>query len=256
MNTSPSRGPWLEFPEADQKTILEKARAIISGIESGCIGEVTLLLDELTRIRETHLFRELGRLTRQLHEVLANLERDTVLATLADSQIPDAKERLNYVMTKSEEAAHRTLAAIEGTVPLVSSLCARAGALKPFWLRLSQGEIEVTGFRERLAELLDYFDAVRADTTKISRNLTDILMAQEAQDLTGQVIRRVIELVQDVEAQLVGFMRSCSDLPPAERAPDNGDTGKLEGPQINAGRSSDVVSNQDEVDDLLSSLGF
>jgi chemotaxis protein CheZ len=256
VTTSPSRGAWLEFPEADQGIVLEKARAIISGIENGRTNEVTLLLDELTRIRESHLFQELGRLTRQLHDVLANLERDAVLAKLADKQIPDAKERLNYVMAKSEEAAHQTLAAIEDSVPVVSSLSARAGGLKHFWVRVSQGQMEVAEFRQRLLELLDYFDTVQDDTTKINRNLTEILMAQEAQDLTGQVIRRIIELVQDLEAQLVGFMRSCSDFPSEERGTDGGGTGKLEGPQIKAGCSPDVVSNQDEVDDLLSSLGF
>lgn len=256
MNTSPARGPWLEFPEADQGGLLEKAQAIIGGIESGRTNEVTRLLDELARIRETHLFQESGRLMRQLHDVLANLERDAVLAKLADTQIPDAKARLNYVMTKSEEAAHQTLAAIEASVPMVGSFSARAEGLKHCWLRLSQGEMEVTEFRERLAELLDYFDTLQGDTAKIKRNLIEILMAQEAQDLTGQVIRRVIELVQDLEAQLVGLMRSRSDLPPGERGTAGGGTGKLEGPQIKAGCSPDVVANQDEVDDLLSSLGF
>lgn len=229
---------------------------MISGIEGGCTSDVTLLLDELTHIRETQLFQELGRLTSQLHEILTNLERDAMLATLADTQIPDAKERLTYVMTKSEEAAHQTLTAIEDTVPVVSGLRTRAEGLKHFWIRVLQQEIAVDEFRNRLVELVDYFDTVQGETVKINRNLTEILMAQEAQDLTGQMIRRVIEVVHDLEAHLVGFMRSCCTHPAAESRLDRDDRRKLTGPRIKEGGSPDVVSSQDEVDDLLSSLGF
>lgn len=256
MNPLLSRRPWLELPKAEQNLLLDKVHAIVRGIESGHADEVTQLLDELTGIRESHLFQELGRLTRQLHEALTSLERDAAIARLADTQIPAAKERLNYVMAKSEEATHQTLAAIEDTVPIVNGLGARAKELRQLCLYLSRGDLRVAELRVHLGELLGYFDSVRGEAAKISNNLTKVLMAQEAQDLTGQVIRRIIELVQDLEAQWVGFMASCGDFAPRTHSPASIDTTKPEGPQLKTTHTPDVVSNQDEVDDLLSSLGF
>ncbi|MFZ0257189.1 MAG: protein phosphatase CheZ [Gammaproteobacteria bacterium] len=256
MNPLLSRRPWLELSKAEQKILLDMVHAIISGIQSGRADEVTQLLDELTGIRESHLFQELGRLTRQLHEALTSFERDAAITRLADTQIPAAKERLRYVMAKSEEATHQTLAAIEDTVPIVNGLGTRAKELGQLCLHLSRSDMRVAELPTRLGELLDYFDSVRGETAKISSNLTKVLMAQEAQDLTGQVIRRVIELVQDLEAQLVGFMASCGDFAPKTHSPARIDTTKLEGPQLKAAHNPDVISSQDEVDDLLSSLGF
>lgn len=248
---------WLELSEAEQQVLLEKVRAIASGIEDGRQSEVAQLVDELTGIRESHLFKKLGRLTRQLHEVLTSLERDTALARLADTQIPAAKERLNYVMAKSEEATHQTLTAIEETVPIVNALGARTEEMRQSCVRFSVSGILGDELQLHLGEILAYFDTVRDETKKISQNLTTVLLAQEAQDLTGQVIRRVIELVQELESQLVGFVASCGDYSTTVPPPIPTDTRKLEGPQIKPTQGNPaVVSNQDEVDDLLSSLGF
>ena len=256
MDPSLNKKPWLELPEAEQTIVLDKARALIDGIESGHADDVTRVLDELTSIRESHLFQGLGRLTRQLHEVLTSLERETVLARLADTQLPAAKERLNYVMAKSEEATHETLTAIEDTVPIANALGARAKQLGQACSPLVQGDVPLPELPVPIAEILRYFDIVAEDTAKIGNNLSKVLIAQEAQDLTGQVIRRVIELVQDLESQLVGFMAAYGDVNPRTPTSPSPTPAKLEGPQFKPGPNPEVVASQDEVDDLLSSLGF
>jgi len=93
---------------------------------------------------------------------------------------------------------------------------------------------------------------MRNDTSATKQQLLDIMMAQDFQDLTGQVIRKVTDLAHNLEQQLVQLL---IDYAPAEVKRDSG-SGLLNGPQINPERKSDVVSDQSQVDDLLDSLGF
>lgn len=83
-------------------------------------------------------------------------------------------------------------------------------------------------------------------------HLMDIMMAQDFQDLTGQVIKKVTSLAQNLEQQLVQLL---IDYSPNDLKKDVVD-GLLNGPQINPEGKTDVVANQSQVDDLLDSLGF
>ncbi|MDQ3267870.1 MAG: protein phosphatase CheZ, partial [Pseudomonadota bacterium] len=82
--------------------------------------------------------------------------------------------------------------------------------------------------------------------------LTEIMMAQDFQDLTGQVIKKIVEVTQNLEKQLVELLVESS---PSVANPDP-HAGLLNGPVINASGRTDVVTNQDQVDDLLESMGF
>jgi chemotaxis phosphatase, CheZ len=90
------------------------------------------------------------------------------------------------------------------------------------------------------------------DSSATKQQLLDIMMAQDFQDLTGQVIRKVTVLAHDLEQQLVHLL---IDYAPSELKTDPG-SGLLNGPQINPAAKSDVVAEQSQVDDLLDSLGF
>jgi chemotaxis protein CheZ len=236
---------------------LEDARKLVAALEAGDVAGANALLDGLTRMRETELYRELGQLTRNLHDALNAFRFDDRLVKLAEYEIPDARERLRYVVTKTEQAAHRTLKAVEESIPLARELEDQARRHKTHWDRFLRREMQVEEFRSLTRTLGDFLDDVTMKSTALHRNLSDVLLAQDYQDLTGQVIDRVINLVQEMEKNLVDMIRVTGQRMLGQQAPaPGGPASMLEGPQINPQQRTDVVSNQDDVDQLLASLGF
>ena len=245
-------------PNAD--TRIEQALALVAALEKGDQVEADRLLDDISRLRETALFQEVGRLTRQLHDTLASFALDDRLADLTEKDIPDAKERLNYVIAMTEQAANTTLNAVEAIVPMAESLDEQAGTLSAQWRRFRQREMPFEEFKALSQSLSDHFDRTQRDLQSMQRLLNEVLMAQGFQDLTGQIIRRVIQLVQDVEHNMVDMIRlsgrryrddgeARSGVPPAP-AP-----APALGPSV-PGVDTGSVHSQDDVDALLSSLGF
>jgi len=246
-----------EMYVSDKELALERARSLVSQIEAGNESEISRLLDELDRMRENNIFKELGKLTRELHDALKNFQIDSHLSDLAEKEIPDAKDRLNYVITMTEQAAHRTLNAVEESLPLSEKIEKRAGELGEQWGRFLRKEMQADEFRELTREVSTFFDEVGEDSSRIHGNLSDVLMAQDFQDLTGQVIRRVITLVQDVEESLVGIVRLAGQPAAAQPVVEAKEEGVgAHGPAVPGVDHGEVVSGQDDVDELLASLGF
>ena len=243
----------MNINKPSRQECLDRARTLVAKIEAGGEDDAQQLLNEFAGHRESVMFQEIGRLTRELHDTLNSFQNDARLASLTERDIPDAKERLNYVLSMTDQAARRTLAAVEESVPLNEAIGQRAGNLQQEWERFTRRQMEPAEFRALSHRLNEFLMLTKDDTSKIHTRLMDVLMAQEYQDLTGQVIHRVIRLVQDVEHSLVGLIKFSSKNG-ATSATDSHNG--LEGPQINPSSRPDVVSNQDEVDDLLSSLGF
>lgn len=245
----------------DGDAILEQARALVAELEAGNTNAAEDLIDELGRMREQNLFRELGKMTRQLHDALNSFALDSRMVSLAESDIPDAKARLNHVITMTEESANRTLTAVESTLPIAEQLQDQANMLHEKWGRFCNKAMRVEEFRDMSKEIDDFLGVTRGQAGQIHSNLSEVMMAQGFQDLTGQIIRRVITLVQEVEDNLVELIRLSGGARIERRetsgeAADN-DVMRGVGPQVpgvDAGGGS--VSGQDEVDDLLSSLGF
>ncbi len=240
---------------------LDQARGLVAEIESGNLEQANERLDGLARLRESMLFQELGKITRELHNTLGNFQVDTKLCSLTESDIPDAKERLNYVITLTEQAADKTLSVVEQTIPRTEELEARALALKSQWDRFRSRDMNVDEFRGLTQEIDDFLCWATDNAVHINSGLSDIMMTQSFQDLTGQIIRRVITMVQEVEDNLVGLIRLTGQYRVvAERVNDKegrAEAIKAEGPAIpGLKKSAQVVNSQDEVDDLLSSLGF
>ena len=238
----------------NQEELLIKARALVQEIEAGNDTQVNSLLEEIGKLRESSLFQELGRMTRELHESLNDFRYDSRLSELAEHDIPDAKERLNYVIDMTNQAAHRTLTMVEETIPLSEQLEKLGSDLTQKWQRLMRREMDVKEFKKLSQEVGEFLPLVGEHATQIHTNLSEMMIAQDYQDITGQIIRRVIDLVQDMENNLVNMIRlsgGSSAAPVAAKGKP-----KLEGPQINPKGREDVVDGQDNVDALLSSLGF
>lgn len=247
-------------PMDDDRLVL--ARLLVSALEAGDEGPVSELLDSLGVQQERSLFNELGRLTRDLHEALNSFRLDSRVAEITQEEIPNAKERLGYVVTLTEQAAHRTLNAIEDSTPRLSQISQQAESLMSDWAKFKRRELSVEEFREWSAALDGFLSSVQDELATVSGRLSDVMMAQDFQDLTGQVIRRVIELVQEVEEGLVGLVKVASERmikgesPVPEEDTEGDSSGKGYGPAVPGVDKVDIVSGQDEVDDLLSSLGF
>lgn len=246
-----------------EHSVLEEAysrrvKELASSIESGNEDEAARLLDELTSLREKALFQELGRLTRDFHEALQSFRLDARIVNIASKDFPDARERLNYVINMTAESADRTMTAIEQSMPVCDRLEERAQELKNHWERFTSRQMGADEFRDLSRRLGDFLGQVATDTPTLRNNLQEVLMAQDFQDLTGQIIQRVIRLVDEMESSLVDLIRiSGQGLSQSrkEEEPAEEDKIKAVGPAV-PGLDQGTVTGQDEVDDLLSSLGF
>lgn len=197
------------------------------------------------------LLAKIGHLTRTLHESLRELGYDRMVEEAASS-IPDARERLAYVATLTERAAERVLNATDVAKPIQDRLGGSATALAERWRKVFAAQAGVEEFKALSESTLAFLDDVPKQTKATGEQLMEIVMAQDFQDLTGQVIKRINELVHNFERQLLTLL--LESTPPAQRPP--GTESLLNGPVVNPARVGEVVQTQAQVDDLLESLGF
>ena len=194
-----------------------------------------------------------GHMTRALHENLRGLGLDKLIEKAA-SDIPDARDRLDYVAQLSEQAAKKVLDATDAAGPLQDAIETRSNDLTAGWQALLDapaGEATDAQWRALAQRTIAGLDESRAGAVATRSELMSIMMAQDFQDLTGQVIGRITGIAQNLEKQLVQVL---IDFAPSEikRELDNG---LMNGPQIKP-MGTEVVANQGQVDDLLDSLGF
>lgn len=247
----------MEISSTERDDYLAKARELVQHLEANQFESAGSLIDGLTQLRETTLYQELGKLTRQLHDTLSDFHVDNKLSQLAESEIPDAKERLNHVITLTETAANKTLGVVEETLPRTEELERKAMELKAQWDRFRNRDMKVEEFRGLTREIDDFLSWTSVNATAIHHGLSEVMMAQDFQDLTGQIIRRVIKLVQDVEENLVGLIKLAGPQRQHTEVAQTSSDIAAEGPQVPGVKTTtDVVSGQDDVDALLSSLGF
>lgn len=239
---------------------LEEARQLVVHLEQGDNVAARELLEAISTKESIELFAEVGKLTRQLHDALNSFQLDERIVGLANDDIPDAQTRLTYVIEETEKAANTTMDAVEASMPIAESLSERINTIMPEWNKLMTRQIDVAEFKVLCTDLDGLLNNAAAESEKLTGLLTEVLMAQGYQDLTGQVIRRVIELVKEVEDSLVNmltvFGEPETDQPAAENKKQEISSVEAEGPIVNAEERDDVVKGQDDVDDLLSSLGF
>jgi len=216
------------------------------------------LLADICAPNAAEMFARIGQLTRQLHTSLHDFQLDSRIPDLAMQEIPDARERLNYVITMTDKAANRTMDAVDASLPLASQLNERIQQVLPSWNLLMSRQLELGQFKVLCHQLDEFIKQSEIDSNQLRDLLTEILMAQDFQDLTGQMIRRVITLVQEVESKLVEMLTLFGEpLTQQQENPGILNRGiEAEGPIINKETRTDVVASQDDVDDLLSSLGF
>ena len=190
------------------------------------------------------VFRQLGTITRQLHDTLSELGVMPRLQRAAEG-LPDARSRLGYIAAKTGEAADKVLNSVDQAklehVSIAEATRKMAAAIVANPVRaVASGAV------------MNFVDDVEASTARIDRHLTDIMMAQDFHDLTGQVVAKVVALAADLEDSLVRLLVRAAPQELTHKV----ETAALHGPVVDHDARDDTVANQGEVDDLLASLGF
>lgn len=196
------------------------------------------------------VFNRIGQMTRKVHDTLRELGLDGALQEAAQA-IPDARQRLTYIAQMTEQAASRVLNATDIAKPIQDRVEADAEALRAKWDRLYANELSVEEFKALAGETRGFLGAVADNSRATNAQLLEIMMAQDFQDLTGQVIKKVVEMAQTLETQLLEVLIEVA--PPALREEK---AGLMNGPVVSSEGRDDVVTSQGQVDDLLESLGF
>lgn len=196
---------------------------------------------------------QIGQMTRNLHDSLRELGYDKRLEAIAN-EVPEAQNKLTYIASKTEQAAERTLSATEIAMPIQEKLSATAVQLSTQWkqaIETQQNNPDTEKFKTLLIDTLQFLDNIPEQANATNTQLLEIMMAQDFQDLTGQVIKKVTHMVQSLEKDLIDLL--LANVPNKIASTEEG---LLNGPVTNPEKRNDVVSSQDQVDDLLASLGF
>ncbi|CAG2157483.1 protein phosphatase CheZ [Cupriavidus numazuensis] len=198
------------------------------------------------------LITRIGNLTRMLRDNMRELGLDKEIERAAQA-IPDARDRLNYIAAMTEQAAERTLNAVELAQPIQSGLEQQAEALDKRWDAWFETPVELGDARALVLDTREFLTEVPKQARATGSHLLDIMMAQDFQDLTGQVIKKMMDMIRTLEHELLQVL---IENVPSERRSEAQAATLLNGPQINPEGKADVVSDQSQVDDLLASLGF
>ena len=189
------------------------------------------------------VFQQLGTITRQLHDTLNQLGVLPSLS-LAAGSLPDARSRLNYIAEKTAAAANKVLNSVDAAKDDHAQIAAQTR-------RIAAALVADPVKAVASGAVLNFVSDVEAATARIDAHLTDIMLAQDFHDLTGQVVARVVTLASELEDSLVRLLVQAAPAEQVQKLEQH-----LQGPVITAEGRADVVTNQGEVDDLLASLGF
>ncbi len=189
------------------------------------------------------VFQQLGAITRQLHDTLNQLGVMPKLAIAAEG-LPDARSRLNYIAEKTGAAATKVLNSVDQAKLEHAAVAAETR-------RIAEAIVADPVKAVASGAVMNFVSDVEAATARIDVHLTDIMMAQDFHDLTGQVVAKVVSLASELEDSLVKLLVQAAPPDQAQKVEQS-----LHGPVVNPEGRTDVVANQSEVDDLLASLGF
>ena len=206
--------------------------------------DLTAMVPKEGVMASPEVFQQLGTITRLLHDTMQQLGVMPKLQTAAEG-IHDARSRLNYIANKTADAANKVLNSVDQAK-------VEHGHISAETRRIAQAITADPVKAVASGAVLNFVGDVEAATARIDQHLTDIMLAQDFHDLTGQVVAKVVALATELEDSLVKLLVQAAPPDQAQKV----ESAVLSGPVVNPEGRTDVVKNQSEVDDLLASLGF
>ncbi|MBB3118985.1 protein phosphatase CheZ [Pseudoduganella violacea] len=195
------------------------------------------------------MFERLGGIVRLLHDSLRELGYDKAL-TEASTQIVDAQDRLEYVASLTEQAANKVLNTLDDGMPAQDVLSKKSKEMEDRWADLFAGKLSIDEFKTLAGDSRAFAQAVSEATEAEKARLLEIMMAQDFQDITGQLIKKVVVITKTVEAELAQLLRDNAPVEVREKIAQK-EVSLMTGPS-----APTVALSQDSVDDLLADLGF
>lgn len=226
----------MTFPT---QVTLDMAQELVIALQADDAAKAEDIIDSMTQIRESELYLQLSSLTENLHQTLDDLN-DSTLLMQTKHDIPDATERLQYVIQTTEEASNKTLDEAEQALQS---------------LEFVQSQLDCVVSDEAI-------EKIKLALALISDKLTSIMLAQSFQDLTGQVLNRVILIITSLEQSLIQLIESSGRdfhaIPDREEDEERKKASEMKGvgPNVTQHSKQDIVGSQDDIDDLLNDLGI
>jgi chemotaxis protein CheZ len=194
---------------------------------------------------DVQMYDRLGPIVRQLHDALRELGYDRSLSSVVE-QVSDSQDRLQYIAQLTEQAANKVLNLVDIALPEQDKQIQNSKALKVRWDQMYAGALSVDEFKLLVADSRDFIAATADQAEQEKARLMDIMMAQDFQDISGQIIKKVVSLTQQLERELAQLLHDYAPDQVREKVVD-----LLSGP---VAPSSALV--QDDVDQMLAELGF
>lgn len=226
--------------------------ALEAGNEAAFVAE----LNGLMRERDDGLWNQLRKLTTDLSGALERFQLDSRLVDLAEKEVPDAKQRLDHVLTMTDEAAHKTMDLVDQSGPLAGRIAKEAEALTMLWKQFRERQITPADFALLLVKMDEFLVTAKENSEGVRRNLAEVLMTQGYQDLSGQIIRGVIKLVGEVETALGELVHLATGDSDRAKPADEYRESRGYGPAVPGVDHGVVVNGQQDIDALLSGLGL
>jgi len=244
ISSAESKGIEKEVVSA----IMEKIQDFLDAMTSGDIDRAEESLLDISTLGEKELFSEVGKITRNLHNAITEFKTmiDPKLKNMALEEMPDATDKLNWVVAKTEEAAERTISLVEKNLSLQSDIVKRLDILDRF-------------FQEHEGDCTEHKEAVqylRKVSEEMNVDFMDVILAQEYQDITGQIIKKTITIVSELEADLVELIKVFGvKITPVRKSEEpSGKDSPRE--SLTQGEEAETLQSQEDVDSLLQEFGF
>jgi chemotaxis protein CheZ len=253
----PAAAPAAAAPEPAAANEEDELEALFDQVSSGRGGEAPAAeasapAAEAGDESGKPMFERLGGIVRLLHDSLRELGYDRALSE-ASTQIVDAQDRLEYVASLTEQAANKVLNTLDEGMPEQDELSHKAKEMEDRWNDLFEGRLSIEQFKALAGDSRAFAQFVAASTEKEKARLLDIMMAQDFQDITGQLIKKVVIITKTVENELAQLLR---DNAPPETKEKLAQKHKEPAPLMQGPSVPAVALDQDNVDDLLAELGF
>jgi chemotaxis protein CheZ len=239
----------------DPERFRPQVAALQCALDAGDAAAFRRAFDALCGEMDGGLLPELKRITATAQSALARFSAEARLDKLAGHEVPDARKRLTHVVKLTDEAAHRTMDLVDGCVPLVDESARGSAMLLEAWDAFGDRDLAIASLWPERAAM--FLERTRSDSEALRAKLSELLMAQGYQDITGQIIRSVISLVDELEQVLGKLVRIADGFEVTSMVRTISTQEAWErglGPQVAGLESADAVSGQDDIDALLSQM--